>query len=239
MSSSAVLTPELHPARGEDFEYRALSGGAIASIALGVLSLSIFIAGRNSLESALVLTFLPLVGMAIGLRSLGRIRANPDHYTGRKAAIGGIALSAFCLLGGLAFAGYVFATEVPPGYARRTFADLRPDDADLRADKAIPDEVASLEGKKIFIKGYIRPDSTPYRENIGAFLLVRDNNQCCFGDLSSVKYYDQVAVTMTGKKRVDYHSGLFRMGGTLRVFPENARDLSAGPAYLLEADHAE
>jgi hypothetical protein len=29
------------------------------------------------------------------------------------------------------------------------------------------------------------------------------------------------------------------MGGTLRTFPQNAGDTSAGPTYLLEADYAQ
>jgi hypothetical protein len=43
---------------------------------------------------------------------------------------------------------------------------------------------------------------------------------------------------MQGDLRVDYHPGLFRIGGTLRVYPQNARDGAGGPAYALEADYA-
>jgi hypothetical protein len=235
--STAVLN-NAAAARDDEFEYRPLSTGAIASLVLGALSLPIFIASRDSFESCLAFTPLPLAGLAIGVWSLAKMRANPDQFTGGKAAVIGTALSAFCLIGGLAFSGYVYATEVPDGYERRTFADLRPNDNDLAAKKVVPDDIAALDGQKVFIKGYIRPDSTRYRENIDAFLLVRDNNQCCFGDLSTVKYFDQIAVTMQGKLRVDYHAGLFRMGGTLRVLPENARDMASGPAYVLEADYA-
>jgi hypothetical protein len=226
-------------ARDDQFEYRPLSTGAIASLVLGALSLPIFIASRDSFESCLAFTPLPLAGLAIGVWSLLRMRANPGQFSGGKAAVAGTALSAICLLGGIAFSGYVYATEVPDGYERRAFADLRPDERDLAANRAIPADVAALDGQKVFIKGYIRPDSTRYRENIDAFLLVRDNAQCCFGDLSSVKYFDQMAVMMKDKLRVDYHPGLLRLGGTLRVIPENARDSAAGPAYVLEADYAQ
>ena len=68
-------------------------------------------------------------------------------------------------------------------------------------------------------------------------LLVRDYAQCCYGDLSAVKYYDQMLVTMQGQTRVNYHSGVMRMGGTLRLLPENAQDTSRGPTYVLEADY--
>lgn len=238
MSTTAAFSSKTARGRGEDFEYRPLSTGAVASVAFGLLSTLVFVAGRNSLEASLLLSPFPLIGLAMGVRSLARIRANPGQLSGGKAAIFGTALSAICLFGGTAFAGYVYATEVPPGYVRRAFADLKPDEIEQRGDVLIPPDVAQLDGQKVFIKGYMRPDSTPYRQNVREFLLVRDNNQCCFGDISTVKFYDQVAVAVSDKLRVDYHGGLYRMGGTLRVLPANAGQIGAGPTYILEADYA-
>jgi hypothetical protein len=233
-----VVTYGTAPASGEEFEYRPLSVAAAASLVFGLLSTMVFVAGRNSFESALMLAPVPIIGLALGLRAISQLRANPDQFTGGKLAVAGTTLSILCLAGGLAFSGYVYATEVPDGYARASFIDMKPDAVELRGDVYIPPDVAALDGKKVFIKGYIRPDSTQYRQNIGQFLLVRDNNQCCFGDISSVKYFDQIAVLMQGDLRVNYHSGLFRLGGTLRVLPQNAREHASGPAYLLEADYA-
>jgi hypothetical protein len=68
--------------------------------------------------------------------------------------------------------------------------------------------------------------------------LVRDNNQCCFGDLSAVQFYDQIAVVMGEGKTVDYSSGIFRMGGKLHIKPENVGGNSGRPVYILEADYA-
>jgi hypothetical protein len=70
------------------------------------------------------------------------------------------------------------------------------------------------------------------------FLLVRDNNQCCFGDLSAVQYFDQMAVSLVGNRTVDYSTKVFRLGGTLHIRPENVAG-SGRPVYSLEADHAE
>jgi hypothetical protein len=236
--STATLSPADVDDRGE-FAYRPVNVWAVVSLILGALSALVFFAARDSLESALLLTPLPLVGLAIGWFSLKKIRANPDQMTGARPAKLGLALSMACLVGGLAFAGYVHATEVPSGYARTSFADLKPDEVELRGDHFIPPDVAALDGKKVFIKGYIRPDSTNngLRQNIRQFLLVRDNNQCCFGDMSSVKYFDQMAVQMAGSHTVDFSFGLRRIGGTLHIKPQN---LGAGaPVFALEADHAE
>jgi len=245
MSTASMSPPRRAPVRGEDFEYRPLSTAAVASLVFGLLSTLIFFGGRDGIENALLLTPLPIIGLALGFKSLSTMRANPDQFSGGKLAMGGTALSALCLVGGMLFSGYVYATEVPEGYARASFAQLRPDEVELRGNHVVPPDIAKLDGEKVFIKGYMRPGSHystgghAVNSGIASFLLVRDNAQCCYGDLSSVKYFDQVAVKLTDKLRLSYHSGLFRMGGTLRTLPQFAGDTAAGPTYILEADYAE
>ena len=62
----------------------------------------------------------------------------------------------------------------------------------------MPPDIQELEGQQIFIKGFMRPGThvsstgTPVRRNVSRFLLVRDSNECCFGDISTVKHYDKV-----------------------------------------------
>jgi len=236
--NTTISQPLASARRAQDgeFEYRPLNTGAIAAMAFGVLSSLVVFAGRTSFESCLMLAPIPLVGMAIAWRAYGKIRANPDQFSGAQLALAGGVVSAVCLVAGLALAGYTYATEVLPGYTRTSFEQFRPDETDLRGDRLIPDDVLSLDGQKVFIKGYIRPDSTPYRRNIGKFLLVRDNNQCCFGDISTVQFFDQAEVTLTGNMRVDYSPSLFGVHGTLRVMPENIRRGLGAPVFAIEAD---
>jgi hypothetical protein len=237
MSATQVLSP-VDRTDGVTFDYRPLSVSAIASLIFGALSVLVAVGARSSVESAVVLTPIPLIGLALGIVSLRRMRGRENEFTGAGAAKAGIALSAIFLAGGLLFAGYVHATEVPDGYARTSFAEMKPDEVDLRGGHAIPPDVAALNGKQVFIKGYFRPDSAPFTENVKNFLLVRDNNQCCFGDLSAVQFYDQIAVVMGEGKTVDYSSGIFRMGGKLHIKPENVGGNSGRPVYILEADYA-
>jgi hypothetical protein len=219
-----------------DIEYRSLSAAAIASVVFGLLSLLVVVAGRSSFESALAASPLPLIGAALGIVALRSINAAPDARSGRAAAIAGIALSMVFLAAGLAYAGYVHATEVPDGYIRTSFAEFKPDEHDIRGNRPVPPEVAALDGKKVFIKGYFRPDSSRFTSNVREFLLVRDNNQCCFGDMNTVQFFDQVAVATVDGVTVDYSPGLFRMGGRLHIKPQNlGSDL---PVYILEADYA-
>ncbi len=221
----------------EEFEYRALSTSAIAAAIFGVLSPLTILAGRDSLESCLMLCPIPLVGLLVGIRALSSIRAMPDQLSGRSLALIGVILSAVGLIGGLGFAGYVHATEVPPDAIRTSFQELRPDEQQMVSGMYVPKDVQALDGKRIFIKGYMRADSTPVRHNVRRFLLVRDNNQCCFGDMSNLKYYDQVLVQFTDNVTTDYSTGMFRVAGTLHIHPENAVRGPNYPVYTMEADY--
>ncbi len=221
----------------EEFLYRPLSTGAITALVFGVLSSLTFVAGRDSLQACLMMCPIPVLGIFIGLRALAKIRSNPDQYSGGKLALVGVMTSAIGLVGGLSYSGFVYATEVPTGYARTSFTEFRPDEVELRGKIAVPRDIQALDGKQVFIKGYMRGDSTPVRHNVRNFLLVRDNNQCCFGDLSSVKYFDQVMVNTIGSLNTDYSTGLFRVGGTLHVNPNNAIRGVGYPVYTLEADY--
>jgi hypothetical protein len=237
MAFSEVLTDYEQSAADSpsEFEYRAFSTAAIASLIFGVVSLSMILAARDSLDYALMLSPIALVGLALGLKSLSAIRALPDQLSGKKLALVGIVLSLVSLIGGLSYAGVVHATEVPEGATRTSFYDLRPSEKDERAGYAIPKEILELNGKRVFIKGYFRPDSSEVSRNVRRFLLVRDNNQCCFGDMSNVKYYDQVLVSFVDNLTTDYRSGMYRIAGTLRLQPQNIN--SQRPVYWLEADY--
>jgi hypothetical protein len=241
MAFSEALTDYSPTVSGEaeQFEYRAFSTSAIASAIFGALSLLMILAGRDSLDSALLLSPIPLLGLLLGFRALSAIRATPDQLSGRNLAIAGIVLSLVGLIGGLSLAGIVHATEVPEGATRTSFYELRPDEKEELAGIPIPKEIQQLDGKRVFIKGYMRPDSTPVRRNVRKFLLVRDNNQCCFGDMSSVKYYDQVLVNFADNITTDYSSGLFRIAGTLRMQPRNLLSPSPLPVYFIEADYVQ
>jgi hypothetical protein len=236
--STATLDYDVASGADEPLTYRALHTGAIIGLGLGVLSVFMAVAASNSLEGCLLVAPIPIFGILVSGWSLARIRRDPDQYTGRPIALLGLALSVLFLVGGVSYGGYVYATEVPEGYTRISFNEMKPDELQERSGMAVPPEIAALDGKKVFIKGYIRPDSITVTRGVKDFLLVRDNNQCCFGDASQVKYYDQMMVSMAGSRTVDYSEGLFRMGGILKVEPRNLAPGSRKPVFSLTADHA-
>jgi hypothetical protein len=236
--SSATIEIDPIASDEETLHYRALHTGALIGLVLGVLSVFVFIIARNSFEGCLLVAPIPLVGTVVSLWSIIKIRRQADQYTGQMLAQLGLALSLLFLVGGVSYGGYIYATEVPDGYSRISFNTMKPDELQERGGVTVPPEVSALEGRKIFIKGYIRPDSITVPRGIRGFLLVRDNNQCCFGDLSKIKYYDQILVAMTGGRHVDYSQGVFRIGGTLHIEPQYAATGAPRPVFSLKADYA-
>jgi hypothetical protein len=236
--STATFDMEPTTDDGETVEYRALHTGALIALVLGVVSVFVVVTAASSLEWCLLVTPIPVFGIFVALRSLRTIHRYPNQYAGDVIAKLGLVLSLIFLIGGVGYGGYVHATEVPEGYTRVSFNGMKPDELEVRSGLEVPPEITALEGKKIFIKGYIRPDSITVPRGIKQFLLVRDNNQCCFGDLSKIKYYDQIAVNLTGDKLVDYSQGVFRIGGILHVEPQNTAFGSAAPVFSLSADYA-
>jgi hypothetical protein len=219
-------------------QYRALHTGAVIGLVLGILSLFTFVAATSSIQAALFTAPIPILGMFMCLRSLAAIKRQPDLYAGRPIAMIGLFLALAFLITGVSYGSYVYVTEVPDGYTRSSFRAMKPHESQELAGIAIPPEIAALDGKKIFIKGYIRKDSVTVSRGIKRFLLVRDNQECCFGDISAVKYYDMIDVEMVGSRRVDYDEGLFKIGGIFRVEPKNLGAQPMKPVFSLQADYS-
>jgi len=237
MSTATVEMSSLRD-EGDELDYKALHTGALIALVLGILSICMWATAANSLQYSLAVVPIPLVGIFFALRSMSTIRKYPDQYTGYALAQIGLALSIMFLITGISYGWYMYATELPDGYERISFNDMKPDEIQERGGVAIPPEIMALNGKRIFIKGYIRPGSSPLQNNIDRFLLVRDNNQCCFGDLSKVNYYDQMDVQITNGNYVDDNLNLLRMGGILEIHPENLSRGSGQPVFALKADYA-
>src|SRR3954464_11438039 len=221
----------------ESLQYRALHTGALIGLVLGILSVFVPITAPKSFVGCRMVAPIPIVGIILSVRALGRIRRQPDQYTGQTLAMLGLLFSLVFLIAGVSYGAYVYVTEVPDGYSRISFTTMKPDELQERNGLVVPPEVQALEGKQIFIKGFIRPDSITVPRGIDRFLLVRDNNQCCFGDLSKIKYHDQILVARTGDRRVDYSQGVIRIGGVLHIEPQYAAAGAPRPVFSLKADY--
>jgi hypothetical protein len=115
---------------------------------------------------------------------------------------------------GACYHSFVYATELPPDHVRISFADLQPDER--YPQLPIPPSAIDLDGKKVFIKGYVHPENS--RRNIKQFVLVPDMGTCCFG--GQPKLTDMIEVTLQDPLRIDYSFARRSLSGTLRVSTE-------------------
>ena len=120
-------------------------------------------------------------------------------------------------------------TEVPLGYERISYAELQANETGA----PVPASAKALDGKKVFIKGYVYPGAQT--QGIQRFVLVRDNGTCCFGG-AMPKLNDMVDVKLADSLRVNYSTGVFRVAGTFRVQPTDAPGLGQ-VLYQLDADY--
>jgi len=226
------LETAVSPPAEDQFTYRSISIAAVVSGLLGLASFVTLAAGANSIDAALVVSIVPLAGIILGVHALLHIRRAPETTTGMPVAWAGIVLSLGFLVSGIGYASWVYATEVPKGYERITFSNMKPDEIEKSQGIIVPPEIRELDGKKIFIKGYMRPPA--HTRGIDSFLLVRDNNECCFGKLEDLNFFDQVQVRLRPPLLTDYHERIYKVAGKLKIDPDAHRQ--GQPVYTLTAD---
>lgn len=202
--------------------YRALSPLAVVAGVLGLFSLTAFLSD--------VMLIVPVLGLIFGIVAWRRIAELPDELTGLTPAKIGVALSTVCLVGGVAWHTYVYMTEVPEGYQRVSFEDLR---ADPKVpNQLIPPSAVDLVGKDIFVKGYIFAGGRQ-SEGIRKFVLVRDRGDCCFGGNPPIT--DRIQVSVADSRGVNFVQGVpVKVAGKFRIQPEGAIEGEGGVYYHLD-----
>lgn len=142
----------------------------------------------------------------------------------------GVALVASLLffIGGIGTFAYAYSTEVPPGYLRVNFPrDISAKQFVYRNGvRELHPDVAPLDGKKIYIKGWMY--NTRSQVGLDHFILLKDNGKCCFG--GNPKPYDMIEVRMKPGLRVDRLDGMVAVAGVLHCRPQ-----AAGAVYRMEA----
>ncbi|MFO1064816.1 MAG: DUF3299 domain-containing protein [Pirellulales bacterium] len=199
---SAYAVSSAYPAEDE-LAYQSFSRGAVGSVLLAILGgLSFWFVG---------LIILPIIGLVLAVLSLLAIRRYPGELLGKGTAQIGLAGCLLVLAVSPAYHTYVYLTEVPEGYERIAFSDLMmPTGAEDRpTDKAL-----ELDGKQVFVKGYIHPTSmdAPHAKR---FVLVPDFGTCCFGGQPPLTH--MIEVTLSGDDFVTRSTRKQKLAGTLKV----------------------
>lgn len=207
-----------------EYVYRPVSPMAVLSLVLGVVGLL----SLTATEDLGVYTFgvLPVLGILVGLASIKAVRRY--DAAGMGLARTGLTFSLITLFGGYGIIAYSAAFEVPEGAIAITYDQLQP-----KPGEAIASEAQALDGKRVFIKGYVYPGNE--LTGIKKFMLCRDNGTCCFG--GQPKLTDMIEVTLKDPLSLDFSTGLRRVAGTLSVRPDESFNGLGGVVYHMEADY--
>ena len=199
-----AISDPLVPQEASDFDaYRALSKSAVLSLLFAILAAGGLL--------AIPLMVFAVCGLLFGLASLRALKRFPNELTGRLPAWLGIALSLTMFGAATGRHTWVYLTEVPEGYQRISFYDLRPQ---RRSMELVSGVAADLNGKKVFIKGYMHP-GVKDQGNVQQFVLVPDMKTCCFGGQPDL--FDMMEVTLTGatkgKTNLKYSTQKLKLAG--------------------------
>lgn len=106
--------------------------------------------------------------------------------------------------------------------ARRAKGEVNFDDLqfDIEKDQAFKDGmlnqvVKQLDGKKIKLRGYILPSTLFKETDISEFVLVRDNQECCFGPGAAL--FDCVVVKMNPGRTTDFVTRPVTVEGKFKI----------------------
>ena len=213
------------PTQEDSIVYRSVCKTAVLALVFGIFGLCTFL-------SSVFLIF-PLVGLIFSFLAFLNFRRYPDELLGKAFFRIGLGLSLVCFVGGIGFHAYSYATEVPEGYERISYRMLRPKTG---SSKPFTNSARELDGKRVFIKGYVRPSDK--KNNLQNFILVGDFGSCCFG--ASPEVSDVIAVKLEGDLRVNYSWRLRHIAGVFRFTPQSTRtDDKEVPQviYRIDADY--
>jgi hypothetical protein len=208
----------------EDIGYKSVSRGAVFAFILALCS-------PLSFYTPAVL-FLPLAGVFFAVSALVSFRRYPDELTGRPLAYAGFALAGITLIAAPIQHAYIYATEVPEGYERISFGDLKsPLGSPDRPTKA----ALALDGKKVFLRGYVHLASCS-SSSVKNFILVPDLATCCFGKQPPLTH--MIEVNLGGDLLIEPSMRKLRLAGTLYV-DSQLKQLSSvqGVYYQMRVDH--
>jgi hypothetical protein len=116
----------------------------------------------------------------------------------------------------------------------KTFDDLRFDiqPGDPFHRSMLPEQIASMDGQRIRIRGFILP--TPQKRGIKTFVLVRDNQECCFGPGAAL--YDCILVQMQPGKTAEFSIRPVAVEGVFSIDEVRGPDGTHLAIYRVDAE---
>lgn len=139
------------------------------------------------------------------------------------------------------------AAPTPPAPSAPAALDAAPreitfDDIKLDVEKGTPfsrgqltPQVTALDGRRVRIRGYILPSFQ--QTGLTQFVLVRDNQECCFGPGAAL--HDCVVVRMLPGHTADFSIRPVAVAGTFRIDELRGPDGTHLAIYALEGERVQ
>ena len=233
---SQTLPSSTHSAsQPEKFVYRPIPASAPLAAGAGALACLgpfwHFAEGISPL-SVTAWTFVCLAAGVMGLLPLTKIRKTQGAFSGGKTALVGVILGGVAAVGNVGISILLFSTEVPDGFDAVNFtADISK--KGFGEKLALHPDIAALNGKKIYLRGFMYRGKQ--REGLTSFVIVKDNQQCCFGRQPNQS--DMVEVFLPAGQTFDLELGLTGVAGTFRTSNVRSKsDLQHRPIYRIDAE---
>lgn len=109
--------------------------------------------------------------------------------------------------------------------------DIQPDEPYV--DGMLPEAIQRLDGRQVVIRGFILPGSVYRDSGIKQFVLIRDNQQCCFGP--GAKLYHNMQVELQEGKTTRFSTFPVTVKGEFHIRPWHAPDGKCYSVYHLTA----
>jgi len=239
---SAVTDFSAFPPDRELAPYRAISRSAIVSTVMAAVSLPLVLLALYAAASrygdavmlGLVGSLFAAAAAVLGITGLTTIRRYPMEYTGARLARTGLIGGVLMLVAGLPVSVYTYATEVPEGYTRVWFDELKRLDED-QPDLPVSLRSLELSGQKIFIKGYMHP-SVASTGKVKHFILISDFGTCCFGGQPKSTHMIEVHIP-DQVEGVAYSTRTLKLAGTFLLADRPIQSMGLnGVWYHMEVD---
>ncbi|MDP7276360.1 MAG: hypothetical protein QF363_12845 [Planctomycetaceae bacterium] len=234
MAQTLQTSPDSSSSPGK-FVYRPILTSAPVAVVLGVVAfvgpIMLFSLGISS-AAITFWTLICLLAGILGLFSFRKIRRAPDAFAGAKLATTAIGLAGTAALINVAVVIMLLVNEVPEGYKVINFT-TGISQKEIGQQQSLHPDIQSLNGKKIFLKGYMYRGKQ--RVGLTNFVLVKDNQQCCFGRQPNQS--DMVEVYLEPGESVDLELGLTGVAGIFRAAnPSPRTNLQFKPIYRIDAE---
>ncbi len=95
----------------------------------------------------------------------------------------------------------------------------------------LTDQIVKLQGQRVIIRGWMLPRTLFSQSGIKEFILVRDNQECCFGPGAAI--YDCIQVKMASGKTADFTVRPIAVEGVFRLEPLTDEDDFLWALYFL------